>query len=149
MEKELRDMRVFIDSSVILDAATHSGSQYEDSKYLLMLGYTSEVELWMSPMHLDEVLNFAAEVGRYKFHYSHELRRAVNVAQLSSKELDSAEARHWVDFNAAVAFDLALSIRADMIVSNDTFKYIASSIPVFSSSQFVDYLKETILDSNM
>jgi predicted nucleic acid-binding protein len=142
-------MRVFIDSSVILDAVSHSGHQYEDSKYLLMLGYTSEVELWMSPMHLDEVLNFAADAGRYKFYYSHELRRAINVAQLSSKELDSAEARHWVDFNAAVAFDLALSIRADVIVSNDVHKYIASSIPVFSSSQFVDYLKETILDSNM
>jgi uncharacterized protein YacL (UPF0231 family) len=63
------------------------------------------------------------------------------VAQLSSKELDSAEARHWVDFNAAVAFDLALSIRADMIVSNDTFKYIASSIPVCNSEQFVKHLK--------
>jgi predicted nucleic acid-binding protein len=135
-------MRVFVDSSVILDAVKHAGPDCNDAKHLLMLGYTTEVELWMSPLHLNEVLNVAAGVGQDMFCYSRELRRSINIAQLSSRELASAEARPWVDFNAAVVFDLALSIRAEAIVTNEPFKYVSSSIPVYSCKEFVKHLEE-------
>jgi predicted nucleic acid-binding protein len=142
-------MRLFVDSSVILDAVKHSGPHYEDAKYFLMLGYTTEIELWMSPLQFSEVLNVAAAAGRDMFHYSRELRRSINVAQLSTRELASAEARPWVDFNAAVVFDLALSIRAEAIITNEPLKYVASSIPVYDCKKLAEYLRGTQMFQEM
>jgi predicted nucleic acid-binding protein len=134
-------MRLLIDSSVVIDAITHRGPQYSAAKLLLMLGYTSEFELWMSPTQLTDVVHTVGSVVSNVSGYLLKLTQSVHVAQFSPVEFESSTARLWRDFSASLVFESALSIKAEAIITSNPDKFIASTIPVYDCEGFFHRLK--------
>jgi hypothetical protein len=72
-----------------------------------------------------------------------ELRRSLNFAPFSEREVDSAISRDWPFLNQALVYEAALSMKADVIVtSSGLFAYTRSTIPVYNCESFFSYLKE-------
>jgi hypothetical protein len=138
-------MRVFVDSGVILDAFNREATHCDKAKLLLMLGFASEVDLWMSAIQLKDITKEIEKSGRNIFGYLRELYRGVKIAPISPKEIESAISREWPTFDSAVVFESARSIRADAIVTNSINDFDASTIPVFTCNQFSAHLQESCL----
>jgi hypothetical protein len=137
-------MRVFIDSSVVLDVALKRKPHYEQAKLLLMLGYVSEFDLWMSPTQISDISHVLEEADIDTSGFMRELRRCLNFAPYSEREVDSAISKDWSFLHSALVYEAALSMKADAIVtSSGLFAYIRSTIPVFTCDTFFEHLRQT------
>jgi predicted nucleic acid-binding protein len=132
-----------LDSNIAIDAVAHREPFYQNARLLLMLGYISEIECWMSTTQLTDIAYVVSRAGFNASEYIRKLRQCIRITPFTETEFDSAMARPWSDLEDACVFGAALSIGAEAIITRNAKDFAASTIPVFNCEQLFDFVADT------
>ncbi len=139
-------MKVFLDSNVIVDALVESGSSHNAAKLILALGEIGEFELWASPSQWTDVFYILTEGGKPSRRTEikaklQEVRKAVHVSMMGEPEIDAALASSWDDFEDAVVYQTARSVKPAVLITSNLEDYAQSEISVYSPEGFFAWLE--------
>lgn len=140
-------MRLLVDSNVILDYLQQREPFHTDARKLILLGYVSEVELWVSGSQMGDITYIFTAGGKRSYADSakealKKLRKCVNVYNAGGAEIDAALDSPWLDIEDAYLYQAALSLKANAIITRDRKDFELSSLPVMDTSGFFAHLEE-------
>lgn len=138
-------MRVLIDTNVFLDYVLERHPFYADASEIILhlahedfVGYVSAI----TPVNI----YYFGRKMKDREHARREVRRLirlVEIAQTDKKVLQDAFALNFMDYEDAVQCASAIAEGLDAIVTRNTKDFTDSPIPVFSSVEFLEYLKRS------
>ena len=134
-------MRAYIDTNILVDLVLARQEFLPDAQRVFALGYAGEAQLVISALSFVNTIY----LGR-KYKYPMEevyakLRRIadfVDVADLSGQNVVDMLSSGWKDYEDATQHRVAVDEQADCIVTRNKKDFIASTITVFSPTEFID-----------
>lgn len=139
-------LKLFVDSNVVLDALLNRAHNCKDAKLLLALGLLGEFEIWVSPSQWTDLFYILSEGGKStKINHAlmilKELRSCVHICMLGEQEIDSAMKLDWNDLEDAIVYEAARTIKPKALISQNISDFKDSKIPVFTCREFFQWLK--------
>ena len=141
-------MRLLVDTNIIIDCLRKRQPFADSAKLLLALGKLGEFELWLSPTQLGDAYYLLTDGGKkalsHKVHNElRSLREATRFCLFGEQEVDKALDLEWSDFEDALGYEAARSVKADAIITRNQKDFAESPIAVFDCNEFFDwYAKE-------
>ena len=140
-------MRLLVDTNIVIDCLRKRQPFDEPAKLLLALGKLGEFELWLSPTQLGDAYYLLSDGGKKTLadkvrNELKKLREVVRVCQFGEQEIDRALGLEWPDFEDALVYEAARSIRADALITRNQRDFSESAIPVFDCGEFFDWFAE-------
>lgn len=137
-------MRLLLDTNVLIDGFLAREPYYQDWLRILDLWICGRAELWASAKSFTDISyvccksNDSTVVQRAFV----ECFRYLNVCSIGGQDVLSAARLEWHDFEDCLAYQAALKIKADFIITRNAKDFARSSIPALVPSEFFDYLRE-------
>lgn len=140
-------MRLLADSNIVLDYLQQRDPFSADARKLMLLGYVSEVELWISSTQMGDITYIFTAGGKPSYAANakdalKKLRECINVYGMGEAEVDAALDSKWLDIEDAYLHQAALSIKAHAIVTRNKKDFELSALPVMDASEFFAHLEE-------
>lgn len=140
-------MKIVVDSNIVLDCLKERVPFEVVASKLLLFGYVNEAELWVSGAQVNDLTYMLtnggktshAEFAKDGLRY---LRKCVHIYRIGEDELDAVLNSTWEDLEDAYLYQVAVSLKADFIVTRDKKGFALSSIRVVDAAEFFDYMKE-------
>ena len=134
-------MRAYIDTNILVDLVLARQEFLPDSRRVFALGSAGEAQLVISALSFVNTIY----LGR-KYKYPMEevyaklrlIADFVDVADLSGQNVVDMLSSGWKDYEDATQHRVAVDEQADCIVTRNKKDFIASTITVFSPTEFID-----------
>lgn len=134
-------MRAYIDTNILVDLVLARQEFLPDAQRVFALGYAGEAQLVISALSFVNTIY----LGR-KYKYPMEevyaklrlITDFVDVADLSGQNVVDMLSSGWKDYEDATQHRVAVDEQADCIVTRNKKDFIASTITVFSPTEFID-----------
>ncbi len=134
-------MRAYIDTNILVDLVLARQEFLPDAQRVFALGYAGEAQLVISALSFVNTIY----LGR-KYKYPMEevyaklrlIADFVDVADLSGQNVVDMLSSGWKDYEDATQHRVAVDEQADCIVTRNKKDFIASTITVFSPTEFID-----------
>src|ERR1700748_2722243 len=129
---------VFVDSDILLDVFLNRFSHYDSSAELLLLSENRSYSFYTSVHSLLNVHYLAKKsFGEKKARAAIKIiTERLAIATENSQIINQAISSDFTDFEDAVQYYAALSIKANVIVTRNIKDYKQSTIPVLTPEQF-------------
>ena len=140
--------KLLVDTNVLVDYLNVREPFYHEARLLMIAGYVSEFELWMHSSQMTDLIYILSDGGKKTLlpdvlERLRGLRSFVEVFAVSDKEIDRMLASSWEDPEDALMFEVALSLRADAIISRNAGDFQSDLIPVLTCQEFFDHQRKT------
>ena len=137
-------MRLLVDTNIIIDCLRKRHPHAESASLLLGLGKLGEFELWVSPTQMGDAFYLLTDGGKKPLAHAvqeelRDVRSAVRVCQFGESEVDKALASDWPDFEDALVYEAARSLKADALITRNQKDFEKSTISVFDCDEFFDW----------
>lgn len=132
-------MKVFLDTNVLLDFFLHREG-FDASQRILLKSYRHECDFLVSSLSYSNI----AYIARKKFRGNEiydvldVVREMASVSSVHEEIVDQALRLRAKDFEDALQYYSALSVGADVIVTNNVKDFPFSAIPVLTPDQFLE-----------
>ncbi|MEG0303111.1 MAG: PIN domain-containing protein [Gordonibacter sp.] len=140
-------MKYLIDTNIIIDYFARRKQFEYAAKKLLLLGALGEFSLWVSSSQVTDIF-FMLTTGPDRMSCDQAksalriLRRQARVCSLTESDVDAALDSTWNDFEDACAYQCALRLKVDAIITRNQKDFQKSSLKVFDCDQLFAYLEE-------
>lgn len=132
-------MKLLIDANIILDVLQAREPHWRDSSLIWKLCETNITEGFIS------TLSFANLVYVLRKELSPEqvetvldnLRAIFHFTELNEKDLKTAAAMHWADFEDALQAAAAARIHADYIITRNVRDFLSAPVPAIQPSELI------------
>lgn len=134
-------MKVLLDSNVVLDyLGANQNFTDEAEKVFDLAARRKDIKLVSSSAITDilYVLRRAVkdrEAVRRKYE---SFRKKISILSVTERDIDTAFARNWRDFEDAVQYTVAESNGVDCIVTRNKKDFEEDRIPIYSPAEFVE-----------
>jgi predicted nucleic acid-binding protein len=134
-------MRAYIDTNILVDLVLARQEFLPDAQRVFALGYAGEVQLIVSALSFVNTIYLGR---KYKYPMDEvytKLRMIadfVDVADLRGGNVIDMLSSGWKDYEDATQHRVAVDEQADCIVTRNKKDFIASTITVFSPTEFID-----------
>lgn len=134
-------MKVLLDSNVVLDyLGANQNFTDEAEKVFDLAARRKDIKLVSSSAITDilYVLRRAVkdrEAVRRKYE---SFRKKISILSVTERDIDTAFARNWRDFEDAVLYTVAESNGVDCIVTRNKKDFEEDRIPIYSPAEFVE-----------
>lgn len=134
-------MKVLLDTNIVLDyLGANQGFTEEAEKVFDLAAKRKDIKLVSSSAITDilYVLRRAVkdrEIVRRKYE---SLREKIRILSVTEKDIDTAFARDWKDFEDAVQYTVAESNGVDCIITRNKGDFEEDTIPCYSPQEFVE-----------
>lgn len=140
-------MRLLVDTNIVIDCLRKRQPFADSAKLLIALGKLGEHELWLSPTQLGDAYYLLTDGGKKSLvgkvrSELYSLREAMGVCSFGEQEADEALGLEWDDFEDALVYEAARSVRADAIITRNQKDFEKSAIPVFDCDEFFSWFAE-------
>ena len=140
-------MRLLVDTNIIIDCLRKRQPFANSARLLIALGKLGEHELWISPTQLGDTYYLLTDGGKKALAHKvrselQSLRQAVSVCPFGEQEAGDALSLEWDDFEDALVYEAARSVRADAIITRNQKDFEKSAIPVFDCDEFFAWFAE-------
>ena len=138
-------MKLFLDSNVVIDALVDRNEAHEAARLLVALGRIGEFDLWASPTQWTDMYYILTEGGKRSRDQEIRailaaVRKAVHVSMMGEEEIDRALASSWDDFEDAVVYQAAVSVKPDALITNNKKDYVQSAVPVYTCAELFELI---------
>ena len=134
-------MRVMLDTNIVLDyLGANQGFTEDAEKVFDLADRRKDIKLVSSSAVTDilYVLKRAVkdrEIVRRKYE---SLRKRISILPVTERDIDTAFARNWKDFEDSVQYTVAEANNVDCIVTRDKTDFEENEIPSYSPLEFVE-----------
>lgn len=140
-------MKLLLDTNIIVDYVQRRGEHYHDARKLMLLGHLKEVDLWMSAAQFNDLFYVLTSGGSKSLMQPvkenlQKLREFVRIYPIGEVELDAALASSWSDVEDCCLYQVALSLRADFILTRNQKDFELSTISAVSATEYFAHLKD-------
>lgn len=116
--------KLLLDTNIVLDFIGIRGPHFDDTRLLMLAGRVGEFSLWITSSQLTDMIYILTNGGnKSKVPEALEklrlLRTFINVYAVTDADIDKMLATTWSDPEDALLVDLALKMRADVIITRD------------------------------
>ena len=138
-------MRVLLDTNIVLDyLGANQGFTEEAEKVFDLAARRKDIKLVSSSAITDilYVLRRAVkdrELVRSKYE---SFRKKISILSVTEKDIDTAFARDWKDFEDAVQYTVAESNDVDCIITRNKGDFEEDEIPCYSPKDFLEKFTE-------
>ena len=138
-------LKLYLDSNVVIDAVVNRGADHEQAKLTIALGLVGEFDLWTSPAQWTDIFYILSEGGKKSraeaaLATMRELRKSIRLATIGESEIDLAMALDWPDFEDAVAYTAARTVKPLAIVTQNKRDFTRSDLPVFTCEELFEWI---------
>lgn len=138
--------KLLVDTNVIIDYLNGREPYFEKARLLMLAGRVGDFDLWISSSQASDLVYILSDGGRRSLmartlERLRGLRTFINVYAVGSSEVDKMLASSWSDPEDALLFEVALSLKADAIVSRNKSDFESSLIRVFDCEELFDWLE--------
>ena len=111
----------------------------------MILGYTNEVELWITSSQITDLIYILTEGGKPArlgevMHQLRKLRQFVKVFATSEIEIDKMLLGDWKDPEDFLLYQCALGLQADAIVTRNGSDFEEQNIIICNCGELFDWL---------
>jgi len=132
--------KIFLDTNILLDIVLDRKPFSDNAERVVASRYTHKKRLFTSVLSLANVAYVVRKAGKNPTAVILDFMEWVEVVNLTKNELELSLKSKFKDFEDALQFYSALSIKADLIVTRDVKDFVPSTIPVQSPLQFLKTL---------
>lgn len=138
--------KLLVDTNVIIDYLNGREPYFGKARLLMLAGRVGDFDLWISSSQVSDLVYILSDGGKRSLmartlERLRGLRTFVNVYAVGSSEVDKMLASSWADPEDALLFEVALSLKADAIVSRNKSDFESSLIRVFDCEELFDWLE--------
>lgn len=139
-------VKLLVDTNVLIDYLSMREPFYEKARLLMIGGYVGEFELWMSSSQMTDLVYILSEGGRRQdvptaLRQLKGLRSFVNVYPVGTHEIDAMLQGGWDDPEDHLMAEVALSLKADAILTRNESDYAESLIRAMNPEVFFAWMK--------
>jgi predicted nucleic acid-binding protein len=133
--------RAYVDTNILVDLVLSRHEFLPDAQRVFALGYAGEVQLVVSALSFVNTIYLGR---KYKFPMDDVLAKLrmiadfVDVADLSGQNVVDMLSSGWQDYEDATQHRSAIDEQADCIVTRNKKDFKASTLPVFTPTEFFD-----------
>ncbi|MCI8468617.1 MAG: PIN domain-containing protein [Eggerthellaceae bacterium] len=140
-------LKVFLDTNVLVDFLHQREPFFERARLLMTVGRLGELDLWMSASQVTDLVFILSDGGKASLmdevlRQLRGLRTFVRVCPVDSSAIDQMLATTWADPEDALLFDLALSVRADALVTRNRRDFESDLIKVTDCDGLFAWLRD-------
>lgn len=140
-------MKLFVDTTIILDSLARRQPFDKKADMLFMLGLLKEQELWTAASQFTDAFYIltsgATRVsGDVAKRTIRELLAALNVCNMTRLEVEAALDSSWDDFEDACLYQCARKMKADAIITRNKRDFEQSRIPVMDCDELFAWLEQ-------
>ena len=140
--------KLLVDGGIALDCLQRREPFFEHARKLMICGCVGELSLWLPstqvPMLVQELSNGGdAELLPTALERLRVMRQFVNILEVGQGSIDAMLATTWPNAEDALLIDLALSMKADALITrNRALRSQAQGlIPIYSCYEYFDLLE--------
>lgn len=138
--------KLLIDTNIVIDYLNGREPYFEKARLLMLAGRVGDFDLWISSSQASDLVYILSDGGKRSLmartlERLRGLRTFINVYAVGSSEVDKMLASSWADPEDALLFEVALSLKADAIVSRNKSDFESSLIRVFDCEELFDWLE--------
>lgn len=138
--------RLLLDTNVVIDFLNQRDPFYEKARLLMIIGNAGEFDLWMSSSQITDLIYIVSDGGKKALRQStleriRGLRTFINVFAVGEDEIDRMLVSAWNDPEDALLFEVALSIKADAIITRNKTDFETSLIKVMDCEELFHWLE--------
>lgn len=144
MLKGWENMRVLIDTNVILDVLLKRSPFYEAAIEVLKLSVREDIQEFVSASAITDIYYIAYKNMRDKAVVRELLKKLlliVSVAGVSEEEIQKALELGWKDFEDSVQYSVALLNEMNGLITRNVKDYSSSEIQVWEPNQFLELVQ--------
>ena len=132
-------MRVLVDTNICLDAALRRQPFASDAIEILSRSEMGELHAFLSAHSFDTLFYILSKSWNHEVAYTalSGLRKAVNIAPVTQKIIDSALHLKWKDFEDGIHHECAIEVDCNVIITRNTSDFTQSSLPVMEPDEFL------------
>jgi predicted nucleic acid-binding protein len=134
--------RIFLDTNVLLDFVLDRKPFSDEAEDIFQLKILERTKLFTSVLSMANVAYVVRKAKMNPFLVLDELVNWIELVSLTKEDFEMARASKFKDFEDALQYYSAASIKADAIISRDVKGFSASSIPVYTPNQFLKDIKK-------
>jgi predicted nucleic acid-binding protein len=129
--------RIFLDTNVLLDFVLDRKPFSDEAEDIFQLKIVERKKLFTSVLSMANVAYVVRKAKMNPFLVLDELVNWIDLVSLTKEDFEMARASKFKDFEDALQYYSAASIKADAIISRDVKGFSISSIPVYTPNQFL------------
>ena len=129
--------KLLLDTNVVIDYLNEREPYYEKARLLMIGGRVGEFELWISS-NGGRTSEMDAVMGQLRG-----LRIFVNVFAASEREVDLMLAASWHDPEDYLLYEIALALRADVLITRNQPDFPQGLVPVMNCDEFFQWMRDT------
>ena len=140
-------MKILIDTNIVLDVLLKRDSFYKSSLEILELAQKDGIDEFVSASAITDIYYIANKQLHNKEIVSElilNLLKIVHIAGINDEEINYALKLGWKDFEDAVQYSSATSIKADCIVTRNVLDYKYATIPVYEPKDALNIIKTSV-----
>lgn len=133
--KGLKNMKILIDTNVILDVLLKREPFYHNSANVLNLSQMDTVELYISASAITDIYYIANQTIKNKERVKElitKLISIISIASISEDEIKNALSLSWKDFEDSVQYSVALLQEMDGVVTRNPHDYKEAKITIWT-----------------
>lgn len=135
-------MKVFLDTNIILDTILDRPHS-DESDQVLARGVMGKFEMYTSFLSIANLAYVLRKMPQHEMlDLLSETCSILNVISMDGALLNSAISRPFDDFEDGLQYQSAMSEGCDCVVTNNVKDWHASTIPVYSSLDFLQFLSK-------
>jgi predicted nucleic acid-binding protein len=133
--------RIFLDTNLLLDFVLDRKPFSDQVEEVIASRHTHKKRLFASTLSFANVAYVVRKADKNPFETVEDLFEWIEVVSLTKNEFELSFKSNFKDFEDALQFYSALSIKADVIITRDVKDFFHATIPVHSPLQFLKTLK--------
>ena len=138
-------MRVLLDTNIVLDyLGANQGFTEDADKVFDLAARRKDIKLVSSSAITDilYVLRRAVKDRKLLREKYESFRKKIRILSVTEKDIDTAFARDWKDFEDAVQYTVAESNGVDCIITRNKDDFEENAIPCYSPQEFLEKYRE-------
>jgi predicted nucleic acid-binding protein len=143
--KGCRNMKVLIDTNIVLDILLKRQPFYENAAKIIVLSENGIIESNVSASAITDIYYIAQKAYKDKqtvLDLIKKILRIISVATVTENNIYQALDLGWNDFEDSVQYTVGESITADYIITRNINDFCNSTIKIVTPEQFLDILNE-------
>lgn len=137
--------KLMLDTNVIIDYLAEREPFYQDARLLMIAGRVGEFELWISSSQVTDLVYILSDGGKQRLlpqtlEQLKGLRTFVNVYAVGAREIDAMLASSWKDPEDALLFEVALSAKADVLITRNQADFESELVKVMNCTELFDWI---------
>ena len=136
--------KIFLDTNIVLDVILNRTGHVENALKIISLVDLHKYEGWISSLSCSNVYYITARhfnkiTAMKKLEH---FRVKIRISSVYEETIDLALSSDFNDFEDAIQYYSALSVKCDCIITRNIKDYKISEIPVYTPEEFIALYKE-------